>query len=267
MKKYLKTIWNEIREGKNIDVYLTMLVCGMLLVLDIFGVVSTSIISSGILATLLLIALSTLSSRHTNQRVEATLANIEKSADKRSALEFFSEWDGRLFKQKLATAREISLFAIANYDFITSNSEELKQFLQRGGQLRYIYVEPDGEAIKMAADRGFGVEREPQHLPMLSAMSLRRLKEVAQEAPSQDSVKIKTIDYLPSSVITMVDHQEPSGVIFVTLNGFGQPFISRPSLTLNKQKDGKWFTFYQECFENIWQWTGCKDLDLVHDLS
>jgi hypothetical protein len=40
-------------------------------------------------------------------------------------------------------------------------------------------------------------------------------------------------------------------MMFVTLNGFNQPYPSRPSFVLRKGIDNKGFSFYLECFESI----------------
>ena len=61
--KVVQEFITDIRNGENIDVYLTVLVCTVIVVLDVVGVAQPSIVTAAILLTLGLLSLSTLSTR------------------------------------------------------------------------------------------------------------------------------------------------------------------------------------------------------------
>jgi hypothetical protein len=62
--------------------------------------------------------------------------------------------------------------------------------------------------------------------------------------------------------LTVVDSEAPNGIIFVTLNGFGQHFLTTPTFALTRQKDGKWFDFFRNSFESAWSNPKSKPLDV-----
>jgi len=148
---------------------------------------------------------------------------------------------------------------------MTNLTKEIEDFLHRGGQLRCILIKPGGKAMKMVAIRSIGtdVESDPNHIQKQIRMSLEKMQAFAKSTAKSESVKIKTIDYLHSTVITMVDHHSPTGTMYVTLNGFGHHFTSRPSFILSKNKEVKWFKFFQETFENMWRSHTCESVKLV----
>jgi hypothetical protein len=265
MKRHVSEIWNEIRSGKNIDVYLTLAVCAIIVVLGVLGITSLAVISSAILATLILLAANALGDRRARERLEGTLSNLRNAEEALCATRFFSGWDNARFQKRLMTAKELSLIAVSNYEIITEHAEDIKAFLIRGGKLRCILVDPDGLAIRMEADRGFGAERKPEYCSMQVKMSLQRMGELLDMTSDKGAVQVKLVDHLPSLKMTILDHSAADGLAFVTLeNGFAQPYSQRPSFVVCKEFDSKWFNYYQQHFENIWEWDKGKVFDLAN---
>ena len=69
MLSFFKRIYQDVLEGQNLEVYLTLLVALVLLILDVFGLVSPNIVAAGTLATLALLAYSTLNNRQQMHQV------------------------------------------------------------------------------------------------------------------------------------------------------------------------------------------------------
>jgi hypothetical protein len=260
MKQYIQRVWNDIRQGQNIDVYLTILVCATLVVLDIFGIVNDpSDLASGILATLLLVALSTLNTRHVDRRMDQALERFQHSG---GSAEFFGQWDMNVVKSYLKGAQEIDLLATSGFEFVNGNADQLKVFVGRGGLLRCILMDPDGEVIRVATDRLYGNRQKPEYLVSQINLCIQKLREIAASAARPECVQIAVADYLPESVITAIDPQSPEGIMFVTLNGFGHSPGARPSFVLHREKDAKWFSFYNTHIENLWAWPKLKRVEL-----
>lgn len=260
MKQWVQRVWKDIRQGQNVDVYLTILVCASLLFLDIFNKVSDpSALSSGILATLLLVALSTLNSRHTDQRLNLALDKFRRA---QGSAEFFRQWDSNTVKPLLKSAQEISLLATSNFEFINEHSDQLKNLVGRGGLLRCILLDPDGNAVKMATQRLYGDKQKPEYLVSQINLSLQKLREIAASAANSECVQVAVVNYLPASVITVINPRSSDGVMFVTLNGFGHSSWARPNFVMHCEKDAKWFSFYNENIENLWMWPKLKRVNL-----
>lgn len=258
MKNILALLPNDLRTGKNIDAYLTILLCAALLILDLLGTSNGSIISAGTLATLLLIAFSYLQMRNSSERLETKLDEVAHKHD--SSLHFFRTWNNSYLKETIHSANEIYTIAVANYNFFNLNSEEIRSFLSRGGKLRCIFVKPDGNAVRMAETSGFGAEKSPNHLNTQILLAFESMLPLIQAAPTPTNVEVKTIDHFPIAVISIVNPYSADGKMFVTLYGFGQPYTSRPSFTLTRAKDHQWFAFYLESFENMWNSNDCEPI-------
>lgn len=258
MKKYLLRVWDELKNGQNFDVYLTIFVCFILLMMDILGIASLEAVLSGILAVLLLITLNSLNIRQVNGDLQKEISNIQLS---QTSINFFHEWDDAFFTSRLATAKEIKIMAISPYDFIIHNSEKLKEVINRGANLQLIMTEPDGTAVNGAPIMFYGAAKQIEYISHHMRMTLRELQEIAISS-SVENVKVKLVDVLPPYVMTMITGQTDDTTIFVTLNGISQPGVSRPSFRLRKISDGKWFDFYQKSFENLWCCPESKDVEI-----
>ena len=113
----------------------------------------------------------------------------------------------------------------------------------------------------MAADLAFGYDRQSKNLAAQVMLSVEELRELEQQF-GQESVQLKFANFLPQAVITILEHRDGDATMYVTLNGVNQPSSARPSFRLRKSVDPKWYSFYQESFENLWQWDQAETIDL-----
>ena len=97
-------IWREIRSGENIDLYVTIVIAFVLVILSLFGFASSGVIASLTLAVLGLLAISNLVNRH---RVEELIKQVAESAKGF----FFDEFPAD-FKENFESAKEIWLVGV-----------------------------------------------------------------------------------------------------------------------------------------------------------
>jgi len=221
-------------------------------VLGTLGTVSESVVLSATLATLALLSITILRDRLADEKTNNALQRLWDHAQSgNSALDFFGEWDDNLFRQSVETAKQLSILAVTNTGFISSHEEHFREMVKKGGKIRYMIVNPLGNAYPLAADQSVGIDRNVGTLRLNTNTSLERMGDLALEFPG--SIEIKLLDHLPHVVISMLDPESRTGIIFATLPGFNQPYISRPSFVLYKKRDSHWFNFYQTYFDNLWQ--------------
>ena len=187
--------------------------------------------------------------------------------EKPSAKNFFQLWNPALFEEKLVNAKEVCMIATANENLIASINETLKEVIRRGGKIKCIYAKPESNAVAMSANQGYGPDRKIDTINIQIKSSLKTMQDIASVSTNNDSVQVKCIDHLFSSVISMIDHDKPDGTIFVTLNGFCHHFSKRPHFILSKKKDGEIYSFFQEIFENMWKADNCELLDLTKEIQ
>src|SRR5258708_40077144 len=78
MKTFLQSLYNDFRAGKNVDIYVSLVVGIILTILGIFSIVSFTILATGILATLTLLLFSTPNNRRDEERLDNNQNNQEQ---------------------------------------------------------------------------------------------------------------------------------------------------------------------------------------------
>ncbi len=71
---------------------------------------------------------------------EETKAQGNTSSNTSSSPIRFVQWNIDDFVEKISTAKDIRMITVSNYDLVSGISEQLKNFLRQGGQIRCIYV-------------------------------------------------------------------------------------------------------------------------------
>ncbi len=262
MRTFLKRFLLDVKNRKNLELYISLFAAIGILITDILGLTEESYIDRLILISLSTIILSLIEERHSRDRIEKTLRGLSI----KGTSGVFKKWDSSVIRDKMPSAHRISLFTVDSFTFLTQTGRELKDFVRRGGLLRCILLDPNGQGIRMVSDRSIGARKNPKFTRDEIYLSLQRLGEIAESAADPGGVQVKIIDHLPFAVVTMVDEDEASGVIYVTPNGFEQEYKTRPSFVLSKEKEPDCFRFYQESFENMWVWKETRAFDLHSDL-
>ena len=179
-----------------------------------------------------------------------------------STINILNKWDVESFLARLATAKKICMLSVSNYSLIHTHFQEFESFMQKGGELQCIYMKPQEELLKLVALRSVGIESDPNHLLSQYSQTIAALQDFAQAAPKRRQVQAKEIGYMHGIVLTLIDDHLPTGVAYVTLNGFGHHYTSRPCLIIQQEKAGELFTFCKEIFENTWSSPESKVIEL-----
>jgi hypothetical protein len=79
--KYIKMVWNDIRKGENIDLYLTVILAISLTILSLVGFASNSLLPPLTLAVLALLSIASLVNRHQTNTLFERLEKIIGSFD------------------------------------------------------------------------------------------------------------------------------------------------------------------------------------------
>ncbi|MCB0167448.1 MAG: hypothetical protein KDI79_24675 [Anaerolineae bacterium] len=257
MKTFFKSIWDDLKQLKNLELYVVLTATIAIFTADIVGVQTTSVLFNIVLAALAVLIYGMITDRHTSERIER---KIEFLSQIRSGSEFFSEWSPDALKNLIIDAEEVCNLSAANYEFIRDFSENFYIFLQRGGKLRLILVGPDSYSANLAVASAAS-NRKVENLKQRMILSMQQIKSLLEHTTDKSQIQIKVINYLPVSVITIVNPVALNSSIFVALNGFKIPGKKRPTFKLTKD-DGNWFNFYLLTFENLWSWEESRPLDI-----
>ena len=254
MFKFLDKVFQDIREGQNLEVYLTLVVVLVLLLLDVFGVVSTEAVAAGTLATLALLAYSTLTNREQMQHLVDTSAAIQAVAEqaisgKPKADDFF--WrEKRFLERDFAEASFIGIVGVTLSRTVRDYGDILESRLASDACIRFIMIDPASPAVRQAMLRSKGIG-ESFYKDLLRP-TIDRICNLADLAESSGTVELGLLPYAPSFGLILIDPHEPYGRVIVEVYQHRSSAFN-PTFDLNAQRDSRWYKFFLEQFDLLWE--------------
>lgn len=245
---------------QNLDLYITITIAVVIAILGLIGIVDQTVISSAILATLSLVSYSLIKSRHQDEEIKLKLLEIN-SRNKLSENFFSQEFNPYDLRESVAQAKEVIFLGLTFTQTVQVLSFPFAQVLGQNHKIRFLLIEEKSSAAKMAAFRN-NLRRTQEKVDKLVEDTLIRLAEVSSSVPgSQKNLEVRVIDYLPSWTLISINPYEASGYMWLRLTTFRIPNDKRPGFKLRRELDNKWFPFFLEQFEAIWQEAKVVDLD------
>jgi hypothetical protein len=247
--KIIRDIWGDIRSGKNLDVYVTLIISLIVSVLGIIGVANQNIIASAILATLALVSLNILLSRRDNAEIRDTLIQNSIASSGLSKHFFTQEYDRAFLRKNLSTSRKVFFWGLTFETSLPLIQYTLEQGLESGLEIRFLLIKRDSRAVDMAAFRNR--HKNAIQLNTDLASSIDRLKTL-NSVKTSGKLEVREVDYLPPWTIIASDYHLPTGKMFVRLMSFRIPNETRPTFELDARADNDWYKFFCQQFEMVW---------------
>jgi hypothetical protein len=250
--RLLKSVISDIRKGISIDIYVTMLLSFIVLILSIFGIVETRVTISAILAVLLLLAISRLYDKKELVKIREAVSGGGSQ---------FHHLRDEDFAKLIKESEEIWMVSVANFRFLASNISAFKEFLQKGGRLRSIYLYPDdSKNLFIASARAIGASRSYEHIRKQVELTTDKIRELRQLAAMPAAVEAKQTKYVTSVVFSRFRSLQKD-VIYLTLPGFQQATDKRSTVVVDKFTNGREFEFFVDFFNNLWNWEHSYNLE------
>lgn len=254
----MRQIWSDIRHGESIDLYATIVIAFVVVVLSLFGFASPMLVQALTLTVLGLLAISNLVNRYRlEQLAERVVASTEDL--------FMDEFPTR-FKSDFESVKEAWLIGVTLRKTITEYSTMIEDKLRKGHRLRVLLVHPEGAAIEMAGSRyvalvptgGYHQSREKQVKDSLAWFcGLRRI--------AGDRLEIRTIHNPLTFGATCLEPETASGILYLEYYPFRTTPNSVPKLVL-RAVDGRWYDFFKKEVQMLWdsgqEWP-CESMELV----
>jgi hypothetical protein len=120
-------------------------------------------------------------------------------------------------------------------------------------------IKPEGAAMTLAAARASDYAREE----MVASLQRTRTR-IASIALEKDvDVELRQVDYLPPYVLYAFDPEsEDKATASVRLSNYKGSNAFRPTLLINKGRDGRWFEHFYQQFCDVW-----ADAEVVVDAA
>ncbi|MBE7553723.1 MAG: hypothetical protein HS126_21865 [Anaerolineales bacterium] len=229
----LESIWTDIRNGENIDLYLTVLIALGVAALSLLGINVSSFIAPLTLAILGLLAISNLVNRHHLEKI------VQKQAQ--SITGFFSNEYPPDFNAQLESGKEVWLVGVTLNRTIKNNYIKLEEKLQQGHTLKILLVNPTGAPIGLAASRNYAqVNRDPEIKIAEIKATLQLFCSLKKISP--DKIEIRTVENPLSYGATCINPDSATGVLYLDHYPFRTASDSIPKFTL-RASDGYWYDF------------------------
>jgi hypothetical protein len=244
--KYLRVVWQDIRAGQNLDIYLTIIISVAIAILGIFQVVEQTIISATVLAMLALVANTLLQNRRANDLLQKRMSAMEGYEFLGRELEDYYQQN-----EALSTASTALFWGVTLERLIPHVQAELQEGLRQGRlKARFLLLKPESNAVKMAAfSMRNGNERR---INTAINMAIERVTDLASDANKPAKLEVRVVDYLPPWTLIAFDPSLKKGKMFISISLFRHRIRDRPSFQLDAEKHGYWMRTFTEQFEELW---------------
>ncbi|GAA3023327.1 hypothetical protein [Streptosporangium longisporum] len=169
-----------------------------------------------------------------------------------------SVYDTAPLSSLFAHARDVRVFAPSAVNLLSARTCELLRttvLAREKGSVRIVVLDPaERAAVRLAARQlDDSVEFPVQRLPASLEGTLERLR-LMGDWKVAGGFEYRLLAYSPGFSLVLVDPETPRGRIIVEIHGFHNPSTSsRMHLELTRGRDERWYAYWLEQFDHIWQ--------------
>jgi hypothetical protein len=239
--KGLQRVWQDFQQGENIDLYVTVAVSMVLVVLGLINIVPESWILPLNLAVLALLSIAILGNRY---RTETVLKKIDTQGTP-----FLTRIPQEELSQDIEKSKNVIVLG-QNLGFTMRVHYPLfREKLRRGDTVQILLVDPDSPVCEMA------VKRNPEPTTVedqqsLIRQSLRMCDQLIRETSGE--LEVRLIDWLPSFGAVVVDPELSRGAIYRWNYSYNTHIVNQPQMVL-RPEDGHWYELFREEIYAMWE--------------
>jgi hypothetical protein len=238
----LERIWNDVRKGENIYLYLTIVIAIGLSILNLFGLAPDTMVASLTLAVLGLLAITSLVNRY---QIEEQLNKIGQQSShflrERSQLPSFHE--------RGQSATEIVIVGVSAITAITPHLDFFEQKMRTGATLRFLLLDPENPSAQVFNLISKVPDVQADIKQTLKSLNLLILME--QKFDGKCLVRLSDV-FLPFGLAAF-DPGKDIGFMNIEMYAYKKTLGERPHFVLTQGKDKKWFDYYKSQYEQLWK--------------
>jgi hypothetical protein len=143
---------------------------------------------------------------------------------------------------------ELWLIGVTLETTMKYQARRIQAVINRGGIVRILTIDPNGEAIAMVGRSG-----TIKNLNTMKALIRDALKHFCQlRSSNHEGVEIRTIDHPLSHSVIGIDPNLPSGALYIAYYPFKTTGGANPKFVIHKA-DGEWYSFFTEEMQLLWK--------------
>jgi hypothetical protein len=227
---------------ENLDLYLLAAAALVFTVLGATNVSSLGVLSSMILATLAVLALSQIRSR----RHLAEIVDAQQAAPPQA----FSQHPPGDFATRRSSATDFLYIGVSMYRTLPDLRGDLRRMAGQGRRIRVLLLDPGDEALMREAARRFAEIHDGRHLAGRITASLGELE--ALRSDGGRGIEIRVAPFIPPIGLNVIDDGTPAGALLI------QHYVYRsagePSAVVRLSvDDGYWYQHFARQAEHMWE--------------
>jgi hypothetical protein len=249
---------NDLKSGKNAEVYVNLAVATIVLVLDFFGIIEQKWVTGAILLVLALLSFGNLNARHDFIQLNETLSKLKSSSSASRFLKKRSQVG--TIPELIEKAKSINLSMLAGH-FVVLDFDPWEKKIQEGAKIRLLFANPyDDEHICTLTSRGDPItEGRADDLQMDIVRAIRKLLVMKQKYPG--CLEFRFQNFVPPFGIFAINPESPEGIIKVEIYPYRTSIYTRPHFFLKRSQDSEWYEMFRNQFEE--QWQNAADIDAI----
>jgi len=251
----------------NLTVLLTIGFAGFIIYRQEIAQTALSIddLLTAILGVLALLATSEIVERYRKlnsieKMVNRALSFLESRFTERpSAIAFFQKHPN--LDQYVQSATQIDLCGVTLTSTVNKQFGNLRERLQMGAKIRILIIDPDSAALKMTAERSTSPDDTDYYRVRLDATlreiaylfrSWEEIKTLQGDSSRAGSLAVRLMSYAPSFGIISFNANQDNGIVFVEIYPHKFGFKTPPNFELTPKRDGDWYKYFVDQFEEMW---------------
>ncbi len=158
MKEFLERAWRDIKQRKNLELYLILAAIIVVFVADVLGVQTTDALVEITLAALAVLLYGMIDARHDGEDSNRELSEIGQAVNKLTASnqDFLdNRWSSSL-TQEMEDADELWLVGVSLLSTVKTNYDLLEKKLKQGHAVKVMLIHPEGIGLEIAVSRNYG---------------------------------------------------------------------------------------------------------------
>ncbi|MGW0589636.1 hypothetical protein [Streptosporangium sp. NPDC002607] len=169
-----------------------------------------------------------------------------------------SVYDSAPLSSLLAHARDVRVFAPSAVNLLSAQTCEIMRntvLARERGRVRIVILDPlEKGAVQQAAKQlDDSIEFPVQRLPAALENTMERLR-LMSGWKTVGEFEYRLLSYSPGFSLVLLDPETPRGRVIVEIHGFHNPSTSsRMHLELTRGRDERWYTYWVEQFNHIWE--------------
>ena len=256
MQKLFQAVITDIRNRENIDLYLSVLIGFIVVILDIFGFVRTDVTIAAVLAVLTLITIGMANDRKTTQLLHLSTTKLSSQVEDLISSfhvdNFFEHGIYYSLGDRFDKAEsEIWLLGRIGYNTINNNYSALEQSLNRGCQIRMIICSEDVVGSQAKWSRTGKTREDYRREWKQSIMMATQLLDSCRN--KQGMLEVRVIPVLYSYSGTYIDPRSEDGLFSFTPYSFPSRRDYGWEFKANYATAPKICGYLKADFEKLWE--------------